>query len=90
MSLQCIASKGIISKAMKKPVRLVDWRQPMSYLITFHYNISGLKEKILLHTATYRMMLGANPSKTHLLLKRSSVQQQDQKVSKAKLYFPKT
>lgn len=43
--------------------------------------ISGLKEKILLHTATYRMMLGANPSKTHLLLKRSTVQQADQKVS---------
>lgn len=42
---------------------------------------AGLKEKVLLHTATYRMMLGANPSKTHMLLKRTSVQHSEQKVS---------
>ena len=31
----------------------------------------GIKERLCLHTATLRIMLGANPSKTHLLLKHT-------------------
>ncbi|XP_067948449.1 sterol regulatory element-binding protein 1-like [Watersipora subatra] len=54
------------------PQSAAGFKHDLNVLQRLSNYMAGTKEMLYLHTATLRMMLGANPCKTHLLLKQSS------------------